>query len=199
MSFFSKLRAAIWPPHHRVDPRLHDEPIEDLDGWDPNSTKKHLSEADLEWIESVVKHASTFPLYCFIRFEYHADEQTVSSHRVERMNQPRLELGTIGCRTPKQWKHVMFGDIYTTSSMHLSISSRFKEKPGDVSPFGLLRSGIPIPIHSARMQSQFASTSRIRNQKQEMTNAVSTAPTPAIVVKRSTQKEVFSTREDLLF
>lgn len=108
MSFFSWLRIRIWPPHHRNDPRLHpDSPPESTpdDEWDSQSNERHLSASERQWVELMVEHASTFPLECFIRFEYQPEQQAIICYRVERMNQPRLDLGTMNHIGIKHWKH----------------------------------------------------------------------------------------------
>lgn len=106
MSFFTWLRMQIWPLHHRNDPRMHDERMieDDPDDWDPGSTAKYLSVSHLQWIDSVIKQASKFPAECFIQFQFHPLQHTIICYRVERADQPRLELGMVERIEQSYWE-----------------------------------------------------------------------------------------------
>lgn len=105
MKLFSKLRIALWPPHHRADPRLHEEESLIAESWPHGSTEAHIPASDRQWVDSIIEQASVFTLDCFIKFEFNPEQQTIACRRVEQMNQPGLDLGSIKCANEKQWEY----------------------------------------------------------------------------------------------
>lgn len=108
MSLFTWLRIRLWPPHHRNDPRLHPDAPPELileNEWFYQSTEKHLSASERQWIDLVIEQASKFPLDCFIRFEYRPEQRAIVCYRVKQMNQPGLELGTTNNVGSKHWEY----------------------------------------------------------------------------------------------